>query len=66
MKKFLLVAAAAMMVVSASAQLDRKSAGSKAMASKTVLPTASFKKYMVAGQNMNPSVFREQKLMSKQ
>lgn len=65
MKKFLLVAAAAMMVVSASAQLDRKSAGSKAMASKTVLPTASFKKYMVAGQNMNPSVFREQKLMSK-
>ena len=66
MKKFLLVAAAAMMVVSASAQLDRKSAGSKAMARQNALPTASFKKYMVAGQNMNPAVLREQKLMSKQ
>ena len=65
MKKFLLVAAAAMMVVSASAQLDRKPTGTKAMARQNALPTASFKKSMVAGQNMNPSVLHEQKMMSK-
>lgn len=65
MKKFLLVAAAALMVVSASAQLSRKPAGSKAMARQYALPTATFKKYMEVGQNMNPSVLHEQKLMSK-
>ena len=65
MKKFLLVAAAALMVVSASAQLSRKPAGSKTMVRQNALPTATFKKYMEVGQNMNPSVLHEQKLMSK-
>ena len=65
MKKFLLVAAAALMVVSASAQLSRKPAGSKTMVRQNALPTATFKKYMEVGQNMNPSVLHEQKMMSK-
>lgn len=65
MKKFLLVAAAALIVVSASAQLSRKPAGSMTMVRQNALPTATFKKYMEVGQNMNPSVLHEQKLMSK-
>ena len=65
MKRFLLFAAAAMMVVSASAQLGKKPAGVKATSSQKALPTASFKKYEVAGQKNSASFIREQKLMSK-
>jgi len=65
MKRFLLFAAAAMIVASASAQYGKKPAGMKAMSSQKALPAASFKKYEVAGQKNSAALIREQKLMSK-
>lgn len=65
MKRFLLFAAAAMIVVSASAQFGKKPAGGKAMSSQKALPTVSFKKYEVAGQKNAGALVCDQKLMNK-
>ncbi len=65
MKKFLLVAAAAIVAVSANAQFVKEQTAVKAQVRHQALPTAAQKKYEVAGLKTFEALNHEMKMMSK-